>query len=191
VVLHARGLLAGSVYYMDMKDFIAPQTRTATYKDQTASATAGSDVYASYLMSSPDNIDASVKGLELTYEQPLGDSFGRCQLHLCGRQHRNRQAAARHLEEHLQPVSYFEHDKLGARVSYTWRSAFYFGLRRSYPFYQDQFGTLSATVSYRFNDRFSLSLDGLNLNNPVYKYYTRSAAMPCLMPSTRMAGSTT
>jgi iron complex outermembrane receptor protein len=124
VVLHARGLLAGSVYYMDMKDFIAPQTRTATYKDQTASATAGSDVYASYLMSSPDNIDASVKGLELTYEQPLGDSFGRCQLHLCGRQHRNRQAAARHLEEHLQPVSYFEHDKLGARVSYTWRSAF-------------------------------------------------------------------
>ncbi len=176
-----RGLLAGSVYYMDMKDFIAPQTRTATYKDQTASATAGSDVYASYLMSSPDNIDASVKGLELTYEQPLGDSFGLSANYTYADGKTETGGPLLGTSKNTYNLSsYFEHDKLSARVSYTWRSAFYFGPRRSYPFYQDQFGTLSATVSYRFNDRFSLSLDGLNLNNPVYKYYTKigSNALP-------------
>ena len=132
-------------------------------------------------MSSPDNIDASVKGLELTYEQPLGDSFGLSANYTYADGKTETGGPLLGTSKNTYNLSsYFEHDKLSARVSYTWRSAFYFGPRRSYPFYQDQFGTLSATVSYRFNDRFSLSLDGLNLNNPVYKYYTKigSNALP-------------
>lgn len=169
-----RGLLAGSVYYMDMKDFIAPQSRTAIYRDQTASAAAGSDVYASYLMSSPGNIDASVKGLELTYEQPLGDSFGMSANYTYADGETETGGPLLGTSKNTYNLSgYFESDRLSGRVSYTWRSSFYFGPRRSYPFYQDQFGTLSATLSYRVNDHLSLSLDGLNLNNPVYKYYTK------------------
>lgn len=169
-----RGLLAASVYYMDLKDFIAPQTRSVTYKDQTASTAAGSDVYATYLMSTPDNIDAKVKGLELTYEQPLGESFGVSANYTYADGETDGGGPVLGTSKSTYNLSgYFERDRISARVSYTWRSSFYFGPRRSYPFYQDDFGTLSATVNYRFNDRFSLSLDGLNLNNPVYKYYTK------------------
>lgn len=169
-----RGVLAGSLYYMDLKDFIAPQTFSANYKDETASAADGSDRYASYLMTAPDNIDATVKGAELSYEQPLGASFGASANYTYADGETESGGPVLGTSKNTYNLSgYFERAKWAARISYTWRSSFYFGPRRSYPFYQDDFGTLSATVSYRVDDRFSVSLDALNLNNPVYKYYTR------------------
>jgi len=53
-----------------------------------------------------------------------------------------------------------------ARVSYTYRSAFYSGLDRSSAFTQDAIGTLSASLGYTMNEHFSITLDGMNLNNP-------------------------
>jgi iron complex outermembrane receptor protein len=62
----------------------------------------------------------------------------------------------------------------GARVSYTARSAFLIGLSGANPYYQDKFGTLAVSLSYKATDWLSFSLDGLNLNNPTYKYYQSS-----------------
>jgi iron complex outermembrane receptor protein len=73
--------------------------------------------------------------------------------------------------------AYFENDTFGARVSYTRRSSFLIGLSGANPYYQDDFGTLSAALSYKFNDHLSFSLDALNLNDPTIKYY-QSAAIP-------------
>jgi iron complex outermembrane recepter protein len=59
-------------------------------------------------------------------------------------------------------------------VNYSFREAFYAGVSRTDAFYQDDFGTLSASVAYKATDWLTVSLDGLNLNDPEYSYYTSS-----------------
>jgi len=176
-----RGLLAVSVWQMDLKDFIAPQTLTVNYLDQSETNATGQDVFADYLMSMPANIDGKVKGVELTWEQPLGEYFGINANYTWADGETENGGPLLGTSKNTYNLSgYFEHDKFSARASYTRRSEFYYGPRRSYPFYLAALGTLSATLNYRFNDRFSLSLDGLNLNNPIYRYYTRieGSALP-------------
>lgn len=71
--------------------------------------------------------------------------------------------------------------KFDARLAYSWRSAYLAtttgngtqgtyqingagpSIQYSLPVYGDAFGSLDASVSYKFNDRFSLSLNGSNL----------------------------
>jgi iron complex outermembrane receptor protein len=73
---------------------------------------------------------------------------------------------------------YFENAMFNARVAYTYRSAFYSGLDRSSAFTQDAIGTLSASLGYTMNDHFSITLDGMNLNNPTLKYYALNQSQP-------------
>ena len=65
-----------------------------------------------------------------------------------------------------------------ARVNYTYRSAFYSGLDRSTAFTQDSIGTLSMSLGYTFDSHLSFTLDGMNLNNPVLKYYALNEDQP-------------
>ena len=74
-------------------------------------------------------------------------------------------------------------------MAYTYRSAFFSGLDRNTAFSQDAIGTLSASLEYTFNDMFSFTLDGQNLNNPTLKYYALNRTSRGR--STRMARSTT
>ena len=39
-------------------------------------------------------------------------------------------------------------------------------------------GNLSATLGYKINDTFSISLDGRNLNNPKLKYFAMNEDQP-------------
>jgi iron complex outermembrane recepter protein len=73
---------------------------------------------------------------------------------------------------------YFENKMFNARVSYTYRSAFYSGLDRSTAFSQDKIGTLSAALGYTMNDHFSITFDAMNLNNPTLKYYALNQDQP-------------
>jgi iron complex outermembrane receptor protein len=63
-------------------------------------------------------------------------------------------------------------------VSYTYRSAFYSGLDRATAFTQDGYGTLGATFGYAYDKHLSATLDMLNLNNPVLKYYALNEQQP-------------
>jgi len=42
---------------------------------------------------------------------------------------------------------------------------------RANEYFQDDFGTLSASFGYKATDWMSISLDALNLNNPTLNYY--------------------
>lgn len=168
-----RALLAASVFSMDMKDYVTFGTSTQQFIDQNASQ-GGTTVFADYRVSSPVNTDAEVKGLELTYEQPIGDNFG---------------IAANYTyadsdSDGLKPVygtsrdtynlsGYFENDLFNARLSYTYRSEFYAGVARTDDFFQDGVGNLSASLGYKVNDWMTVTLDALNLNDPELKYYSQ------------------
>ena len=50
---------------------------------------------------------------------------------------------------------YFENERFNARVTYTYRSAFFSGLDRASAFSQDDIDTLSASFGYKINDNIS------------------------------------
>lgn len=66
---------------------------------------------------------------------------------------------------------FFENDSFSARVNYGYSSDNYLGRDRGTDYYQAGGGVLSASLGYKLNDHFAVSLDAQNLNDPVLKYY--------------------
>ncbi len=172
-----RGLLSVGVFGMDLKDYIAFDVQTRMlYSELTNQLEA-------YEVAAPINTDGKVTGAEFTYEQPIGDNFGITAnyTYANGRSSHTWEDGSHNLQGTSKNTynlgAFFENDRFGARVSYTYRSAFLISLSGANPYYQDDFGTLSASLSYKATDWLSISLDGLNLNNPTFKYY-QSATIP-------------
>ena len=178
-----RALLAASVYMMDLEDYINFGTTTIQYKDQQASHDAGTDIYNDYLVSIPVNAHGSVKGFELTYEQPIGENFGVSANYTYADGKADGGKPLNGTSKDTWNLSgWFENDRLNARLSYSYRSAFYAGVSRTDSFYQDDFASLSASVGLRITDSLTVSLDALNLNNPKLKYYTEKAGYNGYLP---------
>lgn len=178
-----RALLSGSVYYMDLADYINFGTTTIQYKDQQASHDTGTDVYSDYLVSVPVNASGKVKGFELAYEQPIGENFGVSTNYTYADGEAEGGKPLNGTSKNTWNVSaWFENERFNARLTYSQRSEFYAGVSRTDSFYQDDFGTLSASLGYRFTDWLTLSFDELNLNNPKLKYYTESAGYNGYLP---------
>lgn len=169
-----RALLAVSLYSMDMKDYVTFGTTTQQFIDQAASADAGQVVVSDYAVSSPTNVDAEVRGVEVTYEQPLGDYFGIAANYTYADSDSDGAKPVYGTSKNTYNVSgYFENERFNARLSYTHRSEFYAGVARTDDFFQDSVGNLSASLGFRATDWLSISLDALNLNNPKLKYYSQ------------------
>ncbi len=199
-----RGLLAASVYEMDLHNYYDYGTTTQTYyntylsnpKNNPANPT-GAPVYSQYLVSIPVNVNATVKGVELNYIQPIGDHFGTSLNYTYANGHENGgtllynpdgsvgnslAAGSRPMignsRNTLNASAFYEDAKWNARISYTYRSAFYDGLQAVatgniplIPYWQAGTGYLSASLGYKINDHVSLAFDAMNLNNPKLRYY--------------------
>jgi len=169
-----RALLAVSLYAMDMKDYVTFGTTTQQFIDQAASAVAGEIVVSDYQVSSPANVDAEVRGVEVTYEQPIGENFGVAANYTYADSDSDGAKPVYGTSKDTWNVSgYFENDRFNARLSYTYRSEFYAGVARTDDFFQDAVGNLSASLGFRATDWLSISFDALNLNNPKLKYYSQ------------------
>ncbi|MGE8235995.1 MAG: TonB-dependent receptor [Stenotrophomonas indicatrix] len=172
-----RGLLSIGAYHMDLKDYIAfDVVSRQLYSELT-------NRLETYQISTPINADGKVTGVEVAYEQPIGEYFGvnanytyanGSTAHTWSDGSHNLLGTSKNT---YNVGAYFENERFGARVSYTHRSSFLISLSGTNPYYQDDFGTLSASLSFKATDWLSISLDGLNLNNPTYKYY-QTAAIP-------------
>jgi len=172
-----RGMLSVGAYSMRLKDYVAFSTEKQMLFSELTNQ------LEEYDISRPKNADGKVRGIEVAYEQPIGEYFG------VNANYTYADGSTEHTwadgTDNLLGTSkntynvgaYFENDTFGARVSYTRRSSFLIGLSGANPYYQDDFGTLSASLSFKATDWLSISLDGLNLNNPTYKYY-QSASIP-------------
>lgn len=172
-----RALLSFGVFAMQLKDYINFGTTTIQYKDQAASYATGTDVYADYQVSVPVNTNGSIKGFEAAYQQPIGEWFGVSANYTYADGETSDGGPLNGTSKSTYNLAgYFENDRFSARVSWTWRDDFYAGVSRTDEFYQQSVGNLSASLSYKVTDWMTVSLDGLNLNNPVYKYYTNSDA---------------
>ncbi len=167
-----RGLLAASLFSMDLDNYVRYGTETRAYvNDQTGNV-------ENYEVTLPINSDGKVRGVELTYEQPIGDYFGVSANYTYADGEADVPAGSDATDALVGTSkntwnlsAFFENDRFNARVAYTFRSSFYHGMLRANEYFQDDFGTLSASFGYKATDWLSISLDALNLNDPTLSYY--------------------
>jgi iron complex outermembrane receptor protein len=168
-----RSLLSAGLFYMDLNNYVA----FGTYKTQLLNIRTGT--FDTYTISAPVNSSGKVKGAELSYQQPLGMGFGvLANYTYADAQEDNGADLVGASQNTYNVVGYWENDKFSARLAYTYRSHFFVGLDRSTAEYQDDTGTLAASLSYQIIPNVSLTFEALNLNNPTLKYYAENTDQP-------------
>jgi iron complex outermembrane recepter protein len=178
-----RSLLSATLFYMNLKNYIAYGSSTRDEFTYTQGSNTGT--LLPYDLSVPINAKGRVEGAEFAYQQAFTDNLGVITnyTYADGKQTSaipasgdDRLVGASKNTYNLQ--GYFEMQHFSARVNWTYRSSFYSGLDRSSAFTQDSIGELSASLNYTINDNFGISLDGANLNNPELKYYALNTTQP-------------
>ena len=200
-----RGLLAGSVYQMDLSNYYDYGTVTRTYLNNylTYNKTtnpSGAPIYSNYLVSIPVNVDGTLRGVTLNYIQPIGDNFGVSFNYTYATGHssggtfmynpdgtlgNNVAAGNRPLfgtsKNTANASVFYEDAHWNARINYTYRSKFYDGVMSStgqmalLPYWQSGQGYLSFSAGYKLNDHVSFRFDAMNLNNPHLKYFIKGS----------------
>ena len=171
-----RALLSVGAFATQFKDYVNFSVVDMVRKNMTQSEATHTEVYSTYSVSAPTNINGQLRGLEVAYEQPIAENFGIAANWTYARGEADGGQPLNGTSKNTANLSgYFENERFNARLSYTYRSAFYAGVTRGDMFFLDDFGTLSASFGYKFNDNLSISLDGMNLNNPKQKYYSKVA----------------
>ena len=180
-----RSLVSAGLFYMDIDNYVGFGTHPQTLFNQRNNA------FATYTISSPINSKGRVQGIELAWEQPLAYGFGFQANYTYADSKEKRSCAANDAGCQTAPdvllgaskntyniTGYYEDHGFSARLAYTFRSAFFVGLDRSSPEFQDDTGTLAASLGYTINKNFAVTFDALNINNPILKYYAANKDQP-------------
>jgi iron complex outermembrane receptor protein len=183
-----KSILSADVFYMDLKDYIGLGSVTRQY--QTFNNNFPNGFAGDYIITVPTNANGRVQGAELEYQQLFFDHWGlnANYTYADGKQTSGVQPNADGSpgddrlvgtsKDTFNFIGFYENSVFSARVAYNYRSSFFSGLDRSTAFTQAAIGTWSASLQYTVNENFSLSLDGLNLNNPTLKYYGLNEDQP-------------
>jgi iron complex outermembrane receptor protein len=175
-------LLSAALFHMDIDNYVAYGTERVEYLTYSSQFPDG--VFLQYDLTVPINAKGRVQGVELNYQQAINDNFGfgANYTYADGKQTsqviNNDDRLVGTSKNTYNLSGYFENESFNARVTYTYRSAFFSGLDRNTAFSQDEIGTLAASLGYTFNDRYSVTLDGQNLNSPTIKYYAQNRSQP-------------
>jgi iron complex outermembrane receptor protein len=180
-----RALASVGLFYMDLTNYVA----FGTYQQQLLNIRTGQ--FNTYTISAPTNSKGTVSGAELSWQHPVGWGFGVNANYTYADAKEKKSCASTDTgclmattdlvgasKNTYNLGAYYEDHGFGARLNYTYRSAFFVGLDRSTPQYQDDTGTLAASLSYNITKNISLNLDALNLNDPVLKYYGANKDQP-------------
>jgi iron complex outermembrane receptor protein len=168
-----KALLSAGAFYMDLTNYVA----FGTY--QTGLLNIRNGRFEQYTISAPINSSGKVKGIELAWQAPLAMGFGvQANYTYADAKESNGADLVGASKSTYNASAYYEDHGFGARIAYTYRSHFFVGLDRSTPQYQDDTGTLAASLSYNVTRNVSLNFDALNLNDPILKYYGANKDQP-------------
>ncbi len=164
-----QSLLSIGVFYMNMPSYVTFGYNSRPFLDTTTNQ------IANFIVTSPFNIAAHNRGFELAWQQPFGKGFGTSVNYTYADGHTADGAPLVGSSKNTGNAEfYYEAHGFSARVAYTYRSSFLVGLANVTSQYEAGIGTLAASVNYKVTDNLSITLDGLNLNNPVLKYYSNA-----------------
>ncbi|MFN7724872.1 MAG: TonB-dependent receptor [Rubrivivax sp.] len=168
-----RAVLQAGLFHMDLKNYIDFGVSQAVYFNEQ------SKKFETYNITSPVNSSGKVTGFELAWQQPLFGGFGaNANYTYADAKNATGGPLVGASKNSYTMGAYYEDDRFNVRLNYTHRSTFYNGLDRSSAQYQVGVGSLAASLGYKINDNLSITLDGMNLNNPVLKYYAANESQP-------------
>jgi iron complex outermembrane recepter protein len=134
-----------------------------------------------YQMEIPVNAGvAKVKGVSLTYQGNFGGGFGMMANYTYSDASTSNDFPLPYNSKNSFNLSpYFEQGPWSARVTYSWRSAYFTQIAQL----QSQqitgiFRELDASIGYQVNDHMRVSLDGTNLLDETYFVYNNTPAQP-------------
>ncbi|NRF71570.1 TonB-dependent receptor [Aquincola sp. S2] len=169
-----KAVLSAALFHMDFSSYLAFGTRKAMLPDAS-----NQNAITEYTITSPINIRAKNKGVELGYQQPLFGNFGIVAnyTYTSGKDSKG-DGLVGSSKDTWNLEGYYEDDRFSARLAYTYRSAYLVGLDRSTTQYADAVGYLAASLNYKINDNVTIAFDALNLNNPTLKYFGDNRDQP-------------
>ena len=169
-----RALASVGLFHMNLDNYVA----FGTYQTQLLNIR--TNTFNTYTITAPINSKGKITGAELGLNHPFGNTgFGvNANYTYADAEESNGADLVGASKTTYNLGAYYENSRFGARLNYTHRSAFFVGLDRSTPQYQDDTGVLAASFSYYLNDRITLTFDALNLNDPVLKYYGANRDQP-------------
>ena len=175
-----RALLSVGVFNMEIDNYVSLSNVRRTYLTEDRTDPLNPVVVpVEYDLTVPVGTQASVNGVELAWEGPIGEYFGAFANYTYANGDTDDGTPMLGTSKNTYNAGvWFENDRFNARVNYTYRSSFYSGLDRASAFYQDEIDSISASFGWKINDNFSLSLDAMNLNNPKTKYYAENRDRP-------------
>jgi iron complex outermembrane receptor protein len=168
-----RALLAGGLFYMDLTNYVG----FGVHDVELLNIRTGT--FDTYRISSPTNSSGTVKGVELAYQQDLAYGFGiQANYTYADASETGGRPLVGASKNTYNVIGYYENYGFSARLAWTYRSHFFVGLDRSTAEFQDDTGTLAASLGYKINDNLTLTFDALNLNDPTLKYYGANTDQP-------------
>ncbi len=187
-----RALASVGLFYMDLHNYVGYGSSTGTFIDSRASQQSGQPTFATYTITSPINVDASVKGLELALQMPLGAGFGvDGNVTLSDSKQDFGSCPATQTSTSSEPCdmlgaskttanvgAYYENDRFNVRIGYAWRSSYLAAQDRGTPLYQDSVGQLSASLNWNITKNVVLTVSGQNMNEPILKNYVYNKDQP-------------
>ncbi|HEY1150512.1 MAG TPA: TonB-dependent receptor [Pseudoduganella sp.] len=169
-----RALLSAGVFASNLHDYVKfGESDIQLFNTNTGAL-------ETYRLTSPGAISAKLRGVELAWEQPIGAGFGFNANYTYADSKDGEGARMLGQSKHTYNVGgYYENDRWSARLAYNGRSDYIIAIDRVGPtIHADDFATLAASLQYKINEHVSLSLDGVNLNDPISKNYVRSKDEP-------------
>lgn len=168
-----KSLLSAGLFYMDLTNYVAFGNHDVTLLNIKTGK------FDTYSISSPVNSSGTVKGLELSYQQEFAYGFGvQANYTYADAKETGGRPLVGASKNTYNVVGYYENYGFSARLAYTFRSAFFVGIDRSTDEFQDDTGTLAASLGYDLTKNVTLTFEGLNLNNPTLKYYGANTDQP-------------
>jgi iron complex outermembrane recepter protein len=181
-----RAYIQGGVFHQSLQNYVKRGTSDVTLINLE---TQQPEVYVT---NSFIGRGAKVKGFEISGETPIAAGFGVIAnlTHVDGKDDDGAKVIGTSKWTY-NLRGYYEAGPLTASLAWNYRTDYavsYFGNGTITPAtataarndlnYADAQGSLAASISWRLTDKFSLQLDGTNLNNPTRYYYSATETMP-------------
>lgn len=160
-------ILAGTLFYKDISDYVLETTRPETHFNQSQNSE------TVYQISRPDNAgNAKIKGLSLAWQYNFTEAFGLVSNYTYSDGKSDTGDPLPYNSQTQFNVSpFFETDDWNARITYSHRSKYFTNVDRGDNLWTRAYDSLDASVAYNFTDNFSIGLEAMNLLDEAYHSY--------------------
>jgi iron complex outermembrane receptor protein len=167
-------IVAASLFYRDIQDYILVTTRPEVHYNQAQ------HMDTTYQVGRPSNAGkADIKGFSLAYQQNFAKGFGVIANYTYSDGSASTGADLPYNSRDQVNISpFYENDRWSARLNYGWRSKYFTSVDRGDQMYARAYTSLDASIGFKINENFGLSLDAMNLLDSEYYNYANTPDLP-------------